>query len=166
MKQLRDTVWQRQGTSWIWDAEALSQVCVVSEVWSLRQLLQAVGHWPEDLPSNDNKTLVVAGLDGALDLLTPVDAEEWLDSAIKQAILSFQSYYEGEASLIFWLPSGKGRITTNSATDAISWCCAAPYTGNYLDFGRVLWGEAREYPKEIILRDGASSCGLFHLRIT
>ena len=140
MKQLRDTVWQRQGTSWIWDAEALSQVCVVSEVWSLRQLLQAVGHWPEDLPSNDNKTLVVAGLDGALDLLTPVDAEEWLDSAIKQAILSFQSYYEGEASLVFWLPSGKGRITTNSATDAISWCCAAPYTGNYLDFGRVLWG--------------------------
>jgi hypothetical protein len=32
--------------------------------------------------------------------------------------------------------------------------------------GRILWGEAREYPQDIILRDGAQAAGLFHLRIT
>ena len=50
MKQLLDTVWQRRGTSWVWDEEARNQVCAASEVWSLRQFLQAAGHWPDDLP--------------------------------------------------------------------------------------------------------------------
>ena len=61
MKQLLDTGWQRHGISWIWDEEARNQVCIANEVWSLRQLLQAVGKWPEDLPSNGNNTVVVAG---------------------------------------------------------------------------------------------------------
>ena len=52
MKQLLDTVWQRRGTSWVWDEEARNQVCAANEVWSLRQFLQAAGHWPDDLPSN------------------------------------------------------------------------------------------------------------------
>lgn len=166
MKQLRDSVWQRRGTSWIWDAEALTQVCAASEVWSLRQFLLAVGHWPEDLPSNNGATLVVAGLDGCLDLLAPSDAENWLGAEIKDAILSFQDFYSGEASLIFWLPSGAGRITINPATDAVPWLCAAPHSDQRLDFGRLLWGEAREYPQEILLHDGGKPAGLFHLRIT
>ena len=93
MKQTIDTVWQRRGTSWVWDEEARNQVCVASEVWSLRQFLQAAGQWPDDLPSNSNNTLVVAGLEGGLDLLTPEDGETWLGDGVKDAILSFQSYY-------------------------------------------------------------------------
>lgn len=166
MKQIRDTVWQRRGTSWLWDDEALAQVGTASEVWSLRQFVQATGHWPEDLPSNDNNTMVVAGLDGCLDLLTPTDAESWLASEMKDAILSFQEFYDGQAALIFWLPSGAGRITSNSATDAVSWRCAHPNANERIDFGRVLWGEAHEYPQEILLREGAKPSGLFHLRIT
>jgi len=72
---------------------------VASEVWSLRQFLQAVGRWPDDLPSNGNNTLMVAGLEGSLDLLTPEDAETWLGDAVKQAILSFQDAYDGQAAL-------------------------------------------------------------------
>lgn len=166
MKQMLDTVWQRRGTSWIWDEEARNQVCEAREVWSLRQFLQAVGNWPDDLPSNGNNTLVVAGLEGSLDLLSPEDAETWLSDAVKDAVLSFQSYYEGEAALIFWLPSGQGRIKVHSATDAVGWRCAAPHSESTLDFGRILWGEAHEYPQEIMLRDSSKPAGLFHLRIT
>lgn len=166
MKQLLDTVWQRRGTSWIWDEEARNQVCVASEVWSLRQFLRAVGNWPDDLPSNGNNTLVVAGLEGSLDLLTPEDAETWLGDAVKQAILSFQDAYDGQAALIFWLPSGYGRIKFHPATDSIEWRCAAPRSESLLAFGRILWGEANEYPQEILLREGSKPAGLFHLRIT
>jgi hypothetical protein len=166
MKQLLDTVWQRRGTSWIWDEEARNQVCVAREVWSLRQFLLAVGHWPDDLPSNGNNTLVVAGLEGSLDLLTPEDAETWLGDAIKQAILSFQDAYDGQAALVFWLPSGQGRIKFHPATDSNEWRCAAPHGDSLLDFGRILWGEANEYPQEILLREGSKPAGLFHLRIT
>jgi hypothetical protein len=166
MKQLRDTVWQRRGTSWLWDEEARNQICKPDEVWSLRQFLRAAaGQWPEDLPSNDNQTLVVAGLDAGLDLLTPNDAEVWLDEAVKAAILSFQDAYSGEAALVFWLPSGHNRTKVQASTDAVGWLCHAPH-GHQIDFGRILWGEANEYPQEILLREGGKVAGLFHLRIT
>ena len=166
MKSLVDSVWQRRGTSWIWDAEALSQVGQASEVWSLRQFLRAAGQWPEDLPSNNGQTLIVAGLEGCLDLLQPEDAEQWLADSIKSAILSFQDFWGGDGSLVFWLPGASGRIIINPATDAVSWRCAAPYSEQLLDLGRILWGEARDYPKEILLREGAKAVGLYHARIT
>jgi hypothetical protein len=166
MRQMLDTVWQRRGTSWIWDEEARNQVCAASEVWSLRQFLQAVGNWPDDLPSNDSQTLVVAGLEGSIDLLPPDEAESWLGDAVKSAILSFQDGYAGEAALIFWLPLGHSRLKLHAATDAVTWLCEAPYRGSQLDFGRILWGEANEYPQEVLLREGGKAVGLFHLRIT
>lgn len=165
MRQLRDTVWQRRGTSWVWDEEARNQICAAREVWSLRQFLRAVNNWPTDLPSNGSKTLVVAGLDGSLDLLTPPDAEAWLGDAIKPAILSFQDEYQGDAALVFWLPGGHNRIRAQAATDEVGWLCHTPQ-GYQLDFGRILWGQANEYPQEILLRAGAKPVGLFHLRIT
>lgn len=168
MRQLLDTVWQRRGTSWVWDEEARNQICTASEVWSLRQFLRAArspGGWPDDLPSNGGKTLVVAGLDGSLDLLTPMDAEAWLGDAIKPAILAFQDEYQGDAALAFWLPSGHNRIKVHAATDEVGWLCHTPH-GLQIDFGRILWGQANEYPQEILLRDGGKPAGLFHLRIT
>jgi hypothetical protein len=166
MRQLLDTVWQRRGTSWIWDEEARNQVCIAGEVWSLRQFLRAATNWPHDLPSNHGQTVVVAGLEGVLDLLSPRDAEAWLGDVVKDAILSFQEHYQDEAALVFWLPSGQARIRLNPATDSISWQCAAPHGTSSLAFGRILWGEANEYPKEILLREGARPAGLFHRRIT
>ncbi|WP_041375333.1 hypothetical protein [Polymorphum gilvum] len=166
MKQVLDSVWQRRGISWIWDEDAFSTVAKANQVYSLRQLMRATKSWPDDLPSNAGDTLVVAGLDACLDLLTPTDAEAWLGGALKSAILSFQDAYDGQASLIFWLPNGQRRMPIDLATDAVRWRCSAPSSGELIDFGRVLWGEAREYPQEIVLSQGGKPVGLFHLRIT
>jgi len=166
MRQMLDTVWQRRGTSWIWDERARNLICTAATIWSLRQFLQAVGNWPDDLPSNRNQTLVVGGLEGCLDLLTPDEAEAWLGDAIKTAILSFQDAYAGEAALVFWLPLGHSRLKVHTTTDEVRWLCEAPYRESHLDFGRILWGEANEYPQEILLRGNNQPVGLFHLRIT
>lgn len=165
MRQLLDTMWQRRGTSWLWDEEARNQICLAGEVWSLRQFLRAKANWPDELPSNGGRTLVVAGLDGSLDLLAPTDAEVWLDDSIKPAVLSFQDEYEGEAALVFWLPGGHHRLKAHAATDEVGWVCLAPH-GHQIDFGRILWGQANDYPQEILLRNGGRPAGLFHLRIT
>jgi len=157
MRQLLDTVWQRRGTSWLWDEEARNQICKASEVYSLRQFLRAVGNWSDDLPSNGSKTLVVGGLDGSLDLLMHTDSEVWLGDAIKPAILSFQDEYQGDAALVFWLPGGHNRIKVQAASDEVGWLCHAPH-GHQLDFGRILWGQANEYPQETLR--GYSTCGL------
>jgi hypothetical protein len=52
------------------------------------------------------------------------------------------------------------------ATDAVRWRCSAPHSDQQVEFGRLIWGEARDYPQEIILADGVKPSGLFHLRIT
>ncbi len=165
MRQLLDTVWQRRGTSWLWDEEARNTICSAAEVWSLRQFVKAIGRFSDTLPSNKGNTLVVAGLDASLDLLVPTEAEAWLADSIKKGILSFQDAYDGQAALVFWLPTGNTRIKVQTTNDSVSWICHTPH-GHPLDFGRILWGEANEYPQEIFLRDGGKSAGLFHLRIT
>jgi len=168
MRQLRDPVWQVRGTSWLWDEEARNQICAASEVWSLRQFLRASkapGRWLNDLPSNGGRTLVVAGLDGSLDLLSPGDAEAWLGDAIKPAIFSFQDELGSDGALVFWLPGGQNRVRVQPATDEVNWLCHAPH-GHQIDLGRILWGQANEYPQEIMLREGTKPAGLFHLRIT
>jgi hypothetical protein len=166
VKQLLDTVWQRRGVSWIWDDESLSSVAATSEVFSLRELIRASKNWPDDLPSNKGNALVVAGLDACLDLLTPVDAEGWLGNALKSTILSFQDAYSGETALIFWLPKGDRRFQIELATDSVRWRCGGRFADHNVEFGRVLWGEAREYPQEIGMVDRVKPIGLFHLRIT
>jgi hypothetical protein len=166
VKQLRDTVWQRRGVSWIWDAEALSRVCKPAEVLSLRQFLRARSGWAEELPSNDANALVVGGLDGALDLVKPETAEQWLVDTLKVTILSFQAAYDGQAALIFWLPNGERRLRTNPASEEVMWLCSAPYAPRKLDFGRLLWGAPGMYPQEICPDGTAKPAGFFHQRIT
>lgn len=167
MKQLRDSVWQRRGTNWLREAESLAQVGTTSKVWSLRQIIPASGHWLVGLPSNDDNTLAVAGLDGCLDLLTPAYAESWVASAIKDAILSFQEFYNRLAGQNFWLPSDGNLV--NPATDAVSWRCTHPSASEHINIGRALWGKAHEYPQETLLPEGSRSDGkppgLFHSRI-
>ncbi|CAE6851277.1 hypothetical protein R69658_07170 [Paraburkholderia aspalathi] len=74
MKQMRDTVWQRRGISWIWEAEAMNSIARPDEVLSLRQFMRAVGcwqdHWRDALPSNNGSAIVIAGLDGCLSMST------------------------------------------------------------------------------------------------
>jgi hypothetical protein len=166
LKQLRDTVWQRRGVSWIWDAEALNQIALPGEAVSLRQFIQMAIKWSDELPSNKGNTLVVAGLDAGLDLLSPPDAESWLGDSFKRALLSFQDHFQGVAALVFWMPEGQRRLKVQTASDAVVWRCAAPYNDEQLDFSRILWGEAAEYPQEILLPGSSKPAGLFHLRIT
>jgi hypothetical protein len=166
MKQLLDTVWQRHGISWIWDSEALHKLASPSEVLSLRQLVRLERHWPEELPSAKGCAMVVAGLDATLDLLSPLEADAWLADELRRTILAFQDYYQGDGALVFWLPGGDRRLRVETASDAVTWLCGAPHGDRKIDFGRLLWGEAREYPQQILLTAGGKPSGLFHLRIT
>lgn len=169
MKTLLDTVWQRRGTTWLWDEAGLPLLGQAARAWSLRQLLRMAsngGQWPDELPGKDDKVVVVAGLDTALDALLPADAEAWLGDVLKPTVLSFQQHFGGDGALVFWLPTGRGRVKVNSATDAVTWACPPPHQGQRLAFGRILWGEAGEYPQELLLQAGGKAAGLYHGRIT
>lgn len=76
MRTLDGDVWKRRGLSLLWGPEALAELAKPEEVASIRNVFQISRSWPDELPSNGGKTLVVAGVEGCLDSLVPEDAEQ------------------------------------------------------------------------------------------
>ena len=142
MRAMTTDVWTRRGISLLWDANVLAELCRPSEVFTMRQLFSVVGHWEDDLPSNRGRTLVVAGLEGCVDMLAPSAAEEWLALEVRAAMLSFQEEYSLEAALVFWLPTGRPRVSVNPASEDFYWKCSPPYADQTLDVGRILFSGA------------------------
>jgi hypothetical protein len=165
--------WKRGGLSLLWGPEALSSVGKPSEVCSIRSLFGFSLNWPEELPSNKGQTLVVAGVEGCLDCLTPADAVEWIESELRPILIGFQEEYEGQCALILWLPTGQRRITMNRANESYLWKCNSPFAGQEIEIGRILWGGAEGDAARIIDSsasnrdpDGSAWIGLHHLRLS
>jgi len=142
MRPVPNPNWYKTGTALLWNADQLATIAASEEVFSLRQFLHLQGKWPEDLPSSDGNTLVVAGLDGALDSLSPDDGQRFLEDTIQPVILDFQGEYEGQAGLLFWLPQGQKRIKHQPATNSYTWACGGKYNAQTLSIGRALWAGA------------------------
>ena len=173
MKLHRDRAWTRRGFSLLWDAATLGDIVEPGDVVSIRQFSRMQGSWPEDLPASGGDALVVAGLEGCLDSLSEEDARLWLEQDLKIPILQFQAEYEGAAALIFWLPSGRRRVTMAGATEEYFWKSSSSKPEHGLPLGRCLWGGAESDVARIIVSDeadpdydGTAYVGLYHPRIS
>ncbi len=150
MPPLNNDVWQRRGHSLLWNAPTLAALATPPETCTLRQFFSLVDDWPDELPANQGRTLIVVGLEGVLDSLNPDQAAEWLENDLQEALCSFQSAYD-QAALVFWLPSGRQRLKANSARPGVyDWICAAPHSDNRLDLGRLLWSGAAPDAQHIL----------------
>src|SRR5262245_49620634 len=173
MRTVEGDVWKRGGLSLLWGSDALAQLAKPAEVRSIRQLFALARSWPEDLPSNAGRTLVVAGVEGCLDCLTPEDADAWIESDLRPVLLSFQEEYEGQGALVLWLPTGHRRISMNRANETYLWKCNAPFSGQEIEVGRILWGGAESDAARIMDSaianrdlDGPAWIGLLHPRLS
>ncbi|MGH7963784.1 MAG: hypothetical protein ACRERD_18490 [Candidatus Binatia bacterium] len=172
MRLIHDMSWTRRGSSLLWGAEALSAVAGPAEVVSIRQFFALAQAWPDNLPSGKGNTLVVAGLEGCVDVLSPEDAEAWLEQDLRPRMLSFQEEYQGQAALVLWLPTGRQRMHMLRATETYLWHCGPP-TNRKLALGHILWGgaeadvgrilDAHEKNQDV---DGPAWVGLYHPRIS
>ena len=168
-------IWTKRGVSVIWDAKALSELGSMSKALSLRDWLrwQAEG-WAdreEYFTGNDERAVVVAGLDAALDSLDPEDAEIWMQDHILNAITEFQDEIAGggqEAALIFWMVNRK-RFNYHTASDAVVWKCSTAHGGVELPISHCIWNGAQADIRRIIPADGddqESGIGLFLQRVS
>jgi hypothetical protein len=164
--------WPRRGFALLWDPDFLAKLGDPSEVVSLRRFFALAKDWPDDLPAAGGDALVVSGLEGCLDVLKSADATRWLEHDLRNAILSFQDYFEGQAGLILWTPSGRSRINMNRATEEYFW--KHRDTGeDGLPLGRLLFSGAENEVERILDTDDASAdsdgkhwIGLHHPRIS
>lgn len=149
----RDSSWSKKGVSFIWSTNALEKVTVPSSVVTIRKFFELATNWPDDLPSNKGNALVVAGFEGCLDSLEEEDAITWLENDFKQIMLKFQNHYEGQAALIFWLPSGRNRIQMDRATEEYYWKRGS---SERLPFGKSLFAGAESDVTRIIMSEETS----------
>jgi hypothetical protein len=171
--ELHDNIWMTCGTSLLWDAAALNQICPFDSVRSLRELLRLhKAGWPDEtLQLINNRTLVVAGLEAAMDTLHPDAAVEWLEQTVYQALSDFQrDVADGgrEAALLFWLADRK-RVFHKASEDTYHWHCSGEHGKKSIPIGRCLWNGAEGSARRIITRAAGQSetwAGLFHPRIS
>jgi len=164
--------WSRRGMAMLWCTDTLGKIADPAEVRSMRQFFAMVDDWPEDLPSSGGDTLVVSGVEGCLDLLDADDAARWVERDLRPAVLSFQEEYQGQAGLIFWMPSGRKRFTMDGATEAYRYS-HRPSGPDGLPLGRLLWSGAESEIERILDTDeagvdydGPHWAGLHHPRIS
>jgi hypothetical protein len=170
---LYDDMWTRRGVCLLWDADALAKICKPHQVASLRHLLtlQATG-WPEDqLGLIDETTLVIAGLEVAIDALPPEESIVWLEKVVYQAIVSFQrevAYGGNEASLVFWISDSR-RIEYKTSDDTFYWHCATEYKGHQIPLSRCLFNGGQGDARRIHTIDASKNehwVGLFHPKVS
>jgi hypothetical protein len=170
---LHDDVWTRRGISLLWDADSLAHVCTPQQVVSLRRFLElhTLG-WPaEQFSLVNDRVLVVAGLESAIDALTPDQACHWLEQVVYKAIVSYQREVAdggGQAALVFWITENR-RLTYQTSDDIYYWHCGTEYKGQQIPVSRSLFQGAHHDLQRLHVVDGKKTehwIGLFHPRIS
>jgi hypothetical protein len=164
--------WSRRGFALLWEVKSLVNLVDPATVVSLRQFFALSKNWPEYLSAANGDALVVSGLEGCLDILDATDAQRWIETDLRESILSFQDHYEGQAGLIMWLPSGRHRISMKGSTEQYYW----KHRGSDADglpIGRLLFsGAENEVSRLLDSEDGKADydgkhwIGLHHQRIS
>lgn len=170
---LQDHSWTLGGTSVLWDAGALREICAPDAVRSLRDFLclHEAG-WPEhEIKLINGRTLVVGGLEAAMDTLHPDQACEWLEENVYPAVLDFQeNVADGgrEAALILWFADAK-RIFPQPVDNTYHWHCSGEHRQQSIPIGRCIWNGAEGSVRRIIKTDAQQTrhhIGLFLQRIS
>ncbi|MGO9686784.1 MAG: hypothetical protein ACLPTZ_30125 [Beijerinckiaceae bacterium] len=169
MPPLLADIWTRRGLSLIWGPSALAKA-KPHEVVSLRALFRmAEEEFTDPLPSNNGRLLIATGLEGALDALSPDDAETWAINNFRHVLARFQEAWGGNGALAFWLPSGKARIVSLPAMAAYNWRLPTGYDGKTLPLSELIFSGAGDELQQIIdpVADKSDSwVGLYHPRVS
>ncbi len=169
MPPLLADIWTRRGLSLIWGASALAKASP-REVVSLRKLfLMAEEGFADTLPSNNGRLLIATGLEGALDALTPDDAEAWTTDNFRPVLARFQEAWGGNGALAFWLPSGKARIVSRAVSAVYDWRLPTGYGGKTLPLSELIFSGAGDELQPIIDASADQSeswIGLYHPRVS
>jgi len=170
---LHDKTWISSGISVLWDAQALNEICPPESVRSLREFLRLYeAGWPDGtLKLINNRTLVVAGLEAAMDTLNPQEAVEWLEQKVYPAVRNFQDNVAdggGEAALILWFADQR-RIWYRPADGTNHWYCSVEHHKQSIPIGRCIWNGAESSVRRIVAGDSDNKqrhIGLFLRRIS
>jgi hypothetical protein len=167
---LTDDVWTRRGISVLWDGHQLADLDAASKVISLRRFFELhEAGWPEEeIPFINDQGLMVAGLDVAIDALDIDEAVNWIEQQVYMKIYDFQTYFDGQCALIFWM-ADQGRWKENPSEYSYEWHLSGKHKGQMLPIGKCIWNGAQNGVRRIEVKDATGKMqwvGLYHHRIS
>jgi len=92
MDTITNTVWQRKGSSVVFDQKSLGPFIAGGAVVSLRQFLS----WSEELPATapvSGRTLLVSGLETVIETMEPEETEAFLSRKIRPILIRLQNQW-------------------------------------------------------------------------
>jgi hypothetical protein len=103
MEAISHDVWQRKGSSIVFDQKSLGPLVATGAVVSLRQALS----WSKELPASPpvpGRTILVSGLETLVETLPPGEAEDFLIHRIRPLLLNLRDYWS-DCSVVFGFSS-------------------------------------------------------------
>ena len=99
MEPMTRDLWKRRGSSVVFHPQLLGPLIHDGCLISLRTALGWLKSWPTDPPGNGS-TVLVGGLEAALEVMGPEEAEEFLRARMRRWVCEFQSQWDGRG-LVF-----------------------------------------------------------------
>jgi hypothetical protein len=162
MREMNATTWRRRGSSVVYHKCMLGPLIASGCLISLREALGWMRTWPKR-PPGDGPTVLIAGLEACLEVLSAPDGEEFLRHRIKPFIQEFQSQWD-QCGLVFGFGCSPKRFRVDPHDDVLF---SVPGSGE-LRFSASLWnGAARQDMYHLLVTDPDSkqpASGGFYVR--
>jgi len=117
METISNTVWQRKGSSIVFDQKSLGPFIADGSVISLRQMLS----WTKDLPANPpvpGKTILVSGLETIVETMASPEAEAFLSRRVRPLIIDLQNRWNN-CGMVFGFSAHRNAFKETSLEEEV-----------------------------------------------
>lgn len=117
MDSISSTVWQRKGSSILFNKDSLAPFVKNGSVVSLREVLSWMNKFPAT-PTVEGKTIVVCGLEAMVETLPVDEMDEFLIQRIRPLIIGLQNRWPG-VGLVFGFSSHPSTFEESSMQEEV-----------------------------------------------
>ncbi|MBF0233373.1 MAG: hypothetical protein HQK65_10105 [Desulfamplus sp.] len=117
MDTISNTVWQRKGSSIIFDQESLAPFVKNASVISLREALGWMNGFPSISPVKE-KTILVCGLETMIETLPDDEIEDFLTQRIRPLLIELQNFWTGNG-IVFGFSSHPNTFEENPMQEEV-----------------------------------------------
>lgn len=152
METITNSVWQRKGSSVVFDQKSLAPFIVSGAVISLRDALS----WSQNLPTNPpipGHTVLVSGLETVIETMEPQEAEDFLTRTIRPLLIHLQSHWT-DCGIVFGFSAHRKTFEETSMEEEVLF---RRRDRKPVRLSEGLWDGTATVNMKRIVRDGAQA---------
>ena len=162
MQEMTSSTWLRRGSSVVFHPQLLGPLIHDDCLVSLRTALEWLKGWPADPPGNGS-TVLVGGLEAALEVMDEDEAEVFLRGKVKAFVQEFQSIWD-QRGLVFGFGCPAKRFKVDAFENVLFRCPG----DKAIQLSAALWnGSARQDMFQLMAQNeqsGKQERGGFYVR--